>query len=59
MEQELRKIEGGVVQMLGISNSVVEADIPVEGFSLGCCRHSKRCPSTEALLPTWFLATTR
>lgn len=58
MEQEWKKIEGGVVQMLGISNCVAEAGIPMESFSLGCCGHSARCPSTQALLPTWFLATT-
>lgn len=45
MQQELRKAEEGVVQMLRISNSV-------EGLSLDCQRHCKRHLSGHAL-PTW------
>lgn len=46
MQQELRKVEGGVVQTEHISNSVVE------GLSLGCQRHCKRHLPGHPL-PTW------
>lgn len=52
------KENGGVVQMLGVSNSVVGAGAPVEGFSLGGWRRSKRGPTTRALLPACLTAAT-